>query len=153
MTKHQKLKKYNPKSDQQLPDGSYDLNEPDTLDIDPAEYKTEYESSSIRYGGSGDWKQPVSIKIYSAEDSWDGDYLLECSVLINGVSTVFYSILSSIDQWGTYHSFRITDEESTYAQEWGNPSFLKALGEAMIKLAELTEPDPQEYVNRFKKST
>lgn len=153
MIPHQKLKKYNPKSDQQLPDGSYDLNEPDTLDIDPAEYKTEYESSSIRYGGSGDWKQPVSIKIYSAEDSWDGDYLLQCSVQIKGVETPFYSVLSTMDQWGTYYTFKMDTEQSTYAQEWGNPSFIKALAEAMIKLAELSEPDPEKYRNIFKKST
>lgn len=153
MTKHQKLKKYNPKCDEPLPDGSINLDEPRELDIDPTTYNVEYEASSFRFGGHNDWRQPVTIKIYSSDESSYPDYLLECSVLIGGVSTVFYSILSTVDQWGTYHSFTITHEESTYAQEWGNPSFLKALGQAMIKLADLTEPDPEEYVNSFKKST
>jgi hypothetical protein len=151
MKLHQELKKPNY-------EGEYDPNAlPKYIPIDPNKDLNLLKEWEFTYfGGRDNWRVPGTIKVFSNDVSMDFDFYLQATVNYPNEEIPFYSILSIVDQWGTFHNFKAThirpeDRSLSFSQEWGNPSFLKALGEAMVYLAELSEPDPQEYINAFKK--
>lgn len=120
----------------------------DYIPVDATKWKVLKEWTFKHHGGSGeDWRQAGKIVIYDNEVE---ETYLEASVK----GTPFLSLRSTLDQWGTWHSLKLTpgslranEENGTliYAQEWGNPSFLESLGEALIYMAHHTEPDHTKY--------
>ena len=94
-------------------------------------------------GHYGGYKKPSAGKItmHKHLNGALGGAYLECQV--DGVP--FFSVLSDIDQWGTWHTLKLGTEDNdnaeyTYAYMWGRPSFIRALAEALTKLADMTEP-------------
>ncbi len=151
MKLHQELRKPNCEDE-------YDPNAiPKYIPIDPdKDLKLLKEWQFTYFGGRDNWRVPGTIKVFSNDVSMDFDFYLQATVNYPNEEIPFYSVISSVDQWGTYHHFKTTpirpkQTELSFAQEWGNPSFLKALGEALVYLSEISEPDPQQYRDSFKK--
>lgn len=108
----------------------------------------------VHHGGSGDkWAEQGIVTVTEPEGAPEAVYL-ECQIK----DQPFLSVLADIDQWGTHYSFMLDsgngvmrrDEDGSiiYAQEWGRPSFIRALANALLLLAEKAEPDPDEYRKR-----
>lgn len=101
-------------------------------------------------------KQKGHIKLYEIDIGPWIQYYLECCLIRKDKDIPFLSILSLVDQWGTYHTTKTSDIDSNtdafcFAQEWGTDSFLKAFSEATQELYSRTEPDKEEYLQVLSK--
>lgn len=77
----------------------------------------------------------------SLQSNLGGGYL-ECSGILENHGP-FFSIVATEDQWGTYYDMKLGDGPVvTFPQAWSGEdrSFIRQLGHALIKFADVQEP-------------
>lgn len=151
---HQKIAEYNPDTEE------FDL------EVDVNALPIERAWAIGHYGGSGEsWRQKGDVSIRRHEAGSLGGGYLECRI----DETPFFSIVADEDQWGTWYTLKLDDGEGAilknivcveddrkvpdpegrliYGQEWGTPSFLKALGTALIEFSDMMEARTGPYAH------
>lgn len=162
---HQPVSKFNPEWNRQFQayEGDDDDFEPDVpmyIEVDLADLTVKKRWKIVHHGihdpddeARSWWHQDGDVTIY---DTGDEGYYLECRVK----DVPFFSIRSAIDQWGTWYivksgapgdgPVRVSNLGNViYAQEWGQPSFLRALGTALIEFSDMNEARTGTYDRKY----